>query len=252
MADMTPELAKKCEQVRKLLDLAAGGKTEAEVAAATAAADRIMQAYRIDQAMLESVDVSKCEPFVELVVSKGGRRTAWREMVLRALCDHYGCAFYFSSYRVGGERSAGAPGSRGIQTYTVVGRKSDADIVDYMFHYLTSEVERLCRWHTGGKGVKYAMAWQMGCSRGIAVQFADMRAVARAQAQAVSSTALAVLDKRGEETRAYIDANLKLKKGVAVHGAHDREASGEGYVVGKTIQIREGLGAGKKTPALDR
>lgn len=250
-APMSPELAKKVEQVRKLLALSSNNTSVEESRAAAAQADRIMQEYRITQAMLEAQDVGAAEPFVRKVVEEGGRRTAWREVVLAALCDHYGCCWYYSSYRVGGERSAGAPGSKGRQSYTVVGRKSDTDIVDYMFTWATAEIARLSRWHTGGKGVKYALAWMMGCARGLSAQFSDMRAAARAQAQSVGgSTALAVLDKRQSESRAHMESKIGTTKGVAVHGAHDWQATGEGFKVGKSIQIKPGLGGGGgSTPA---
>jgi hypothetical protein len=249
--NMTPELAKVCDKVRKLLALSGNNPNENEMRAAAAAADRLMQEYRITQAMLESEGSAQSEPFTSKVVCEAGRRTAWREVVLSALTDHYGCCWYYESYRVGGEHSAGAPGSKGHAAYTVVGRKSDVDIVDYMFTWAVREVERLCRWHAGGQGVKYAMAWQMGCARGLRSQFSDMRAAARAQASAQGgSTALAVLDKRQDDTRAHMNSTMHLKKGAAVHGAHDAVASSEGYSVGRKIQIRQGIGGGGgSTPA---
>src|ERR1700689_943936 len=132
-AAMTLELQKVCDKVRKLLALSENNTSVEESQAAAAQAARLMQKHRLDQAMVESVGELISEPFQRKVVSEGGRRTAWREHLLTGLCDHFGCAFYFSSYRSCGVRSAGAPGSRGRQSYTVVGRKSDTDIVGYMY-----------------------------------------------------------------------------------------------------------------------
>ena len=249
MSTVNPALAEKIAQVRKLLELSKNNTNENEMKAAAAAADRIMQSYRIDQAMLEAADSEKCEPFVSAVVSKGGRRTAWRERVLRALVDHYGSDFFFSTGRVGGERSPGAPGSEGHTSYVVVGKKSDVEIVSYLFTWATEEIARLARWHAGGKGVKYALAWMVGCANGLADQFRDMKASARAQAEATSSMALAILDKRASETADYMAKTFKITSAKGVTGAYDRDARSAGFAVGKKMEIKQGLASGGAAPA---
>jgi len=253
MSDINPELAKKIEQVRRLLALSAGSKEENEMKAAAAAADRIMQSYRITQAMLEAESGKPLEQIVRKVVSQGGRRTAWREVLLYALCLHYGCAWYLQSNRVGGSYGQGAPGSKGQQSYTVVGRESDTQIVDYMFRHLETECERLCRWHAGGRGVKYAIAWLMGCAKGIAHQFHEMGEAARRNTQSVgASAAMVLLDKRTTEAQAHMYENFGVRKGVAaaIHGAQDYEAQHDGYSVGKKVQIKQGLNPATPSPKL--
>lgn len=63
-----------------------------------------------------------------------------------------------------------------MQSYIVVGRKSDTDIIHYMFM-------RLCKVATGGKGIKAAGDCLVGCSNGIASQFYDMQQETRIAAQ---------------------------------------------------------------------
>lgn len=253
---MNAELAKTIDKVRKLLALSKNNTNENEVKAATSAADRLMQEHRISQAMLEAQDSSQSEPMVRKVVSEGGRRTAWREYLLAALTLHYGCAWYLSSYRYGGSGGrGGGKGAKGVQSYTVVGRESDVAIVEYMYVHLQNEVERLCRWHAGGRGVKYALAWMVGCAGGIAKQFDDMRAAARAQVSVVAhestSSALAILDKRGTEAKTYMSSLVGTKLASSVHGAQDYEARAHGYSEGKKVQIRQGLAEGATaTPKL--
>lgn len=235
MSDLSAVIAK----IVKLRALASNNPSENEVKAATAAADRMMQEYRISQAEIEATDVSKAEPFVTLKVSEGGRRTAWREILLWALTEHYGCCFYFASHR-------SAYTGKGVQSYTVVGRKSDTDIVQYMFSWLEKEIERLCRWHAGGRGVGYATSWLQGCAQGVRAQLADLREAQRAQAS--QSTAMVLLDGRCEQSRAEMDRVLgpNAKKGSRIGGSSRADARSDGYGVGKKIQIKQGLGEGAK------
>lgn len=256
---MTPELSKTIDKVRKLLALAGGSNNENEVQAAAIAADAIMQEHRITRAMLEAAGDTAAEALVTRIVSEGGRRTAWRETLLWALCAHYGCAWYLHSQRVGGQdHTRGRKGSSGRQYYTVVGTESDTQIVEYMFKHLTDEVLRLSRWHAGGKGVKYAASWQMGCAKGIHKQFHDRLESARVRvAQEISggrdtSTALVILDKRASAADEELKRLLGGKVGTAANitGGTDLIAQLDGFVVGKDIQIREGLAEGTHTPAL--
>lgn len=229
-------------KIVKLRALASNNSSDNEVKAATAAADRLMQEYRISQAEVEAVDASQCEPFVQLKVSEGGRRTTWREVLLHALVEHYGCCFYYQSYR---SRTTG----KGVQSYTVVGRKSDTDIVQYMFTWLESEIQRLGKWHSGGRGVGYATSWLLGCAQGVRRQFSDLREAQRAQ-QAQSS-AMVLLDSRCGESRVAMKqlANTKQGKSVQV-SVSNSSALTDGFGVGKSIKITHGLTGGMRPNAL--
>ncbi len=231
---MSDVLAAVIAKIAKLQALAANNTNVHEMQAAANAADRLMQEYRISQAEIEAIDASAAEPFVSLKVSEGGRRTGWREELLWALVAHYGCCFYFNSGRRAG---------KGVQSYTVVGRKSDTDIVSYMFSWLEREIARLGRWHAGGRGVGYATSWLMGCAQGVRRQFDDMREAARQAAQ--QSSAMVLLDSRCLGSKAEME-RLKpdLKTGRAVGSTSNNYAAHDGYVVGKTMHIKQGLGGG--------
>lgn len=241
-------LAKAIAKVQALRALASNNANENEQARATEAADRIMQEYRISQAELEAAGSVASEPFVKVVVSEGGRRTAWRETLLHSICDHYGACFYLSSYRSGGDYGVqGRRGSKGVQAYTVVGRKSDTDIIQYMFTWLEAEIMRLCRFATGGKGVKAAGGYLVGCAAGVASQFYDMRQKARVAAQASTSAAMVLLDKRGSESRAHMEKEIGTKKASVVRGVQGTQSQWEGYNDGKKIQLKDGLPQGNQT-----
>lgn len=236
------DLSSVIAKIVKLRALAANNTSENEMKAATAAADRMMQEYRITIAEIEAADAGQAEPFVTLKVSEGGRRTAWRETLLWALTAHYGCCWYFSSYR---SRITG----KGVQSYTVVGRKSDVEIVQYMFSWLEKEIERLCRWHAGGKGVGYAASWLVGCAQGVNRQLADLREAQRAEA--AQSSAMVVLDGRCSASKAEMTRLIgKGKPGKSIGGGSRMDARSDGYGVGKQIQIKQGLNGGGTVPAL--
>lgn len=229
-------------KIVKLRALASNNTNENEMKAAASAADRLMQEYRISQAEIEATDSTQCEPFVQLKVSEGGRRTQWREVLLSALVEHYGCCFYYQSHR---SHITG----KGVQSYTVVGRKSDTDIVQYMFTWLESEIQRLGRWHSGGKGVGYAASWLQGCAQGVRKQFSDLREAQRAQ-QAQSS-AMVVLDSRCGESRSAMQTMANTKQGKPVGGGvGNTSALLDGFGVGKNIKITHGLTSGTKANSL--
>lgn len=232
------------DRAKKLLALAKGNQNENELKAATAAADKIIQEFRISVAQLEA-DGATTEPFVRKVVRSQGRRTAWIETLLFGITAHNGCAWYLSSGRVGGFEYndsgtlQGRKGSEGRCEYTVVGRSSDTEIVEYMLTYLVGECERIGKQNSKGKGVRFGVAYLMGLALGVKSQFETMRATARAQAN--KSCALVLLDKREEESRTFMNGDVEMKSAGAVHGANDSYARQQGYAAGKNINIRAGI-----------
>lgn len=240
---MSDNIAEVISKVRKLVALSEGNTNENEAKAARAAADRLIQEHRISQAVLEAAGSIHCEPFARKVVREGGRRVAWQEVLLHELCTHYGGAFYFESYRVGGEHSAGAPGSKGVQRYNVLARESDLAVIEYMFTYLSCEVDRRCRWFCGGEGIGKAVAWRLGCAQGIASQFRDMRASLRANVASSHSSALVLLDKRAGEAKTELARHVALRPGAAVSGGRDYAARVAGYAEGRKVQIKSGIAA---------
>ena len=226
-------------KVQKLLRLSENNPSEEEGAAARAAADRIIQEHRLSIADLQAQDETKAEPFARKEVHEGGRRLAWAETILHALCNHYGGCFYLSTGRSGGFRSAGAPGSKGCTTYTVLARESDLSIIEYMYNYLFKEVDRLCKCHCKGAGIKVATAWRNGCANGIASQFRDLK---KALHKENTSAALVVLDRRSAEANEELNrqvGGLKTAKGVS--GGNDWDARSRGYQEGRKVQINNGL-----------
>jgi hypothetical protein len=239
-------------KVQRLLALSQGNTNENECKSARAAADRLISEYRLTLADLETKG-APAEPFVRKIVSRGGRRLQWQEQILHSLCAHYGGAFYFMSRREGGcGGRGGGEGAKGVQSYTVLARESDYAIIEYMFSYLVGEVDRLARWHTGGNGIAASNAFRVGCARGIGLQFEDLRAAMRAQAESAGqSTAMVLLSNRATEAKEELDRQVKLTKGATIGGSvRNIDAYLSGLSEGKKVQLKQRLTSGPTAPKL--
>lgn len=235
---MSDIMSKVIARVIHLRKLAAGNTNIHEANAAAAAADKLIQEHRLSQAELEASGNAPSDPMSSVKLHEGGRRTAWRETLLHALSGHYGCSWYMNHGR---DFSSGR--EKRSCDYTLVGRQSDVEIVVYMFSWLTEEIERLCRWHSGGKGTGYARAWLDGAAIGVRDTFNQRKAEMKAKEV---SSAMVLLDNRSKEAEKHKYATVPgLKKVASVQGGRDYSAREQGYKVGREIQIKEGLGGNK-------
>ncbi len=232
---MSDIMSKVIARVIHLRKLASGNTNIHEANAAAAAADKLIQEHRLSQAELEASGNAPLDPMSSVKLHEGGRRTAWRETLLWALSNHYGCSWYMNHGR---DFSSGR--EKRTCDYTLVGRQSDVEIVVYMFGWLTEEIERLCRWHSGGKGTGYARAWLDGAAIGVRDTFAARKA--EMKAKEASSSAMVLLDNRSKEAEKHKYAIVPgLRKVKSVQGGRDDWARNDGYKVGREIQIKEGL-----------
>lgn len=232
------DISKVIARILHLRKLAENNTNLHEAQAATRAADKLIQEYRLSQAELEQQGNAPQDPMTDRIVHKGGRRTAWREKLMWALTTHYGCSWYMS-------------GGRGNLSYKVIGRESDIQILSYMFAWLTEEIERLCKTHSRGMGVAYARSWLDGAAQGVRDTFIERKR--EMQAQAGASAAMVLLDRRGKEAEDHkITMYPNLRKAGSVNGGRRSDGRSDGYQVGKQIRIQEGLGAGKSSDLLSQ
>ena len=231
-------------KVKKLQALAGGSKNTNEVQAATAAADKLMQEYRVTQAQLEAAGENVTDPMHSVKIHSGGRRTAWREVLLWALGSHYGCTWYMNHGRHR-ERHMEASGrvivrERRSLDYTIVGRESDCVIFEYMFDWLCSTIETLSKKMTRGQGVGYSRAWFDGAAQGVQHTFEKLEQDRRQEASTCS--AMVLLDSRLLEAEAHKKKmNPDLTSVGSCGGGRDYNARLDGFAEGKKIQIVKGL-----------
>jgi hypothetical protein len=239
---MSENISNVIAKVQKLLALAGNNTSEHECKVARAVADKLIQEHRLSMADIEAKG-GETEPFAHKVIAKGGKRLAWQEVILSELCTHYGGAFHYNSFRVGGcGGRGGGKGGKGHKSYTVFAKQSDLAVIEYMFDYLTTQTDKLARWHTGGQGIAASNGFRMGCAAGIASQFRDMRAAL--VAEQATSTAMVLLNQRHELSNAHMRSEVKLVKGASIQGGQDRDARNQGYAEGRKVSINQGLGSG--------
>lgn len=236
-----PDLNTYIARVKKLQTLARNTSNLNEAKAAQAAADKIMQEFRISEAMLQAENKEEKIEIKTRVINERGRRSSWHETLMYAITGHYNCGWYMSTSSIGrrGEEQ------KRFCNYYAIGTENDLKIVDYMFNWITEELARLCKINCEGKGVKFSLAWYEGAAQGVAENFRKMKAEAMAVSTTNNTTAaLVVLEKRTKAVEDYSKNNLKLRSANAVHGAYVSEARNQGYEVGKSISIRQGLPQG--------
>ena len=254
-ADIKSVIAK----VKALRELATKNTSTEEMHSAMKIADALMQQHRLSLAEVESAGDVQAEAFVEKSILKCGKRSAWRETIIWALCQHYGGAWYWGSL------GRSAYDGKGQVSYILVAKESDCEIIDYMFNYLESEISRLCKQNTKGQGLATAMSWLLGAAEGVAEQFREIREAEKLEREQFAkleggnqSAAIVLLANRQLEARAHMEAKhgfatrskaekSRAKKMIGNIGrTSDYEARQEGYQAGKSIQINKGIGQGKK------
>ena len=232
-------------RVRALFALADPEKNtnEAEAASARRAADKLIQEHRISMAELEASGETKAEHFVSRVVQSNGRRVGWQEIILSCLTTHYGGAFYCETFRSGGMGGRGGGiGGKGTNSYTVFARESDLAIIEYLFSYLIGQVDRISKFHSVGKGMKYAASFRVGMAAGIASQFKDLQK--EMENNNSQSTAIVLLSNRSELAKQEMHSKVKLKTGTSIGQINDYDAQNAGYREGRKVEINKtGLNA---------
>jgi hypothetical protein len=118
------------ERVKKLLALA-NSDVPAERDLALAKANSLIAEHKIDMVLLNAVDTSKPEDFVEEVAEQGRRLPVEAKFIAWLLRKHFRCTVVFGREYPN-------------RTFKVIGRKSDAEFGRWMVGYLLREFR--ARW----------------------------------------------------------------------------------------------------------
>lgn len=220
------------DRVKKLLALSKSSNAF-EAAAAANAANKLIDQHRLSESELETSDhesiIQDPNPLYE-----SGRLTKWRSTLAVVLAKHYGCATYNSK----GRRS---------NIFKLIGRKSDIEIVNYMFAWLSSEIERLSSSASKAQkldrseGKIFSNSFCLGAVEGIKEQLQASRKEAAAQA---TSGALVKLDQRFTEADEFMRNLLNLKQVKSYSKSSiDYGAYNSGKTKGQNIHLGQGLNA---------
>lgn len=187
------------ERIRKLLVLAERG-SEHEATAAAAAAQKLMAAHSLTEALLAVDTDSKDEEIADSVMEGFQKRVVhWKGILANMLSRANGCEAYW-------HRSA-----RGLEL-RILGTKSVSDTVCQLYCWLVVEIDRLAARETVGMGKAYAHAWRLGCATRIGDRVLEAAEQAREAAE-TEAKAIAALEAGKPGTGlARVDAALARLK----------------------------------------
>jgi hypothetical protein len=219
------------DRVAKLRALSNGTSNINESTAAATAAAKIVEKYRISEEELDMHETVSSDP-IELVhdpLFDGVRLSTWKERLGSVLGRHYGCACWIDN----GFNS---------KRFRLVGRKSDVELVRYMFAWLALEIDNKALSVCAGKGKTFSNSWRLGAVAGVSSQFNAMRAELKKEATASASCALVKLENRANESDVFMRAKMKLRKQAQGNTGFDYDGYFKGKQHGESIHLGKAMG----------
>lgn len=228
------------EKVQKLLALSKSSNVS-EAANAAAAANRLIDTYRLSVADLNAEGTME-DPLDQDggFIYETGKVTHWKKLLLSVLVEHYGLYYYND-----GDWSRGRKFSR----FRLVGRKSDIAVCRYMFAWLVVECQRLADIEAKGQGRVFVASYCEGFVNGIYKQLKLSRAEVEKTA---SSSAIVKIDARASEAKNYAYGLVKgLHQAKSASYRHvDYDAFYAGKTKGENIHLGSSLSDGKAPKVL--
>jgi hypothetical protein len=218
------------EKVQKLISLSKSSNIN-EAAAAAAAANKLIDQYRLSEADLNS-ETELDDPLIEDsgFVYETKKIIGWKSNLAINLASHYGCAIMNSTFY---------PSGRKVSRYKLFGKKSDIEITRYMFSWLTNECIRLCQKEAHGRGKIFAQSYCQGFVAGIKSQLETSRNAVKKEA---TSSAIIKIDSREKESLNFRNKLYSLKAGKYQSASKiDPAAFSAGLNKGKSLHLGQGI-----------
>lgn len=227
----------KLKLIQNLLSLSQQKDSVNEASAAFKQAQKLMEKYRISEAMLESLSTEDEEEIENdiLYSSRGIRLAWWKRDLARTLAKVNGCKTYTSKNRA--EKTS---------QIMVVGEPGDASTVRYMYNYIALEIDRLTKTASaerGSPGKTWCNSFRKGAVEVICERLVEAHDEARQEAidgagTAIVkvSTAIAKLDQK------FSDAEKWAQEKIGLHKTYSRSQVNEaakkaGQRAGKKVNI---------------
>lgn len=226
-------------KVKKLLALSNSSNIN-EAAAAAAAANKLIDQYRLSEADLFSAE-NENDPIIEDndPIYETGRITPWKSSLVAVLAKHYGCAVYNSVHY---------PNGRKASRYKLIGRTNDISITKYMFNWLMLECQRLSENEARGKGKIFAASYCQGFVAGIRQQLNKSREEAK---QTASENSIIKINAREQEAIEMMNKLHNLRNSrVQSSAKFDYDGYSAGKDRGKAIHFGQNMTSGSATRLL--
>lgn len=261
---MNEENANVIEKVKKLLRLAKSDNAN-EAALAAAKAQELIDRHKLHAALLEldKKPGSLAEALEGIEDFGDGDDTltpdeknvaTWKWRLAYNVAKHNAVELYVMNYR---KVTADSPYPQERKGIFAIGRPSDVAAVRYLFAYCVREVEKLVAARGPGHGRVWYNNYRLGVVDTIAKKLIAQReefakSVRRESGGGAAlvkvNDALALLDERAHETRAWVKKNLKMRKTYGGGHIGNDSARAAGQKDGAKIDLRAGksLGAGRR------
>lgn len=211
------------DKIRKLYALA-GSTNPNEASAALAAADALVQKYRVEQAELG--ERPKFSLGSDIVESR--RAHLWRLIILGSLCSRYACH--------------GIRYHDGIRLW---GAEDDVAIVRVLYDRICIQVDALASRNAAGKGRLFAASYRTGIADTVS-NMLEVPAVGPRMGLGATSTALARLETKGERSYAALRETMAIEKFRPPESHIDPGALEAGRKDGKHVHLGEELSGAPK------
>lgn len=235
-------------KIGKLLRLSTSSNPN-ESALAAAMAQRLMDQYEIDKAMLDETNPNEQEPDEEIMnfgskdapLDMERKIASWKIFLASCVARFNSCRIYLESMRYQ---------PRKIQ---IVGRPSDVQTVRYLFEYLKHEVDRLT--HENGKGcgrtwcnnfrlgVVDAVKEKLTEGRKQTIESTRIQNTGNTQAMVKVEKAIARFEEKSKAVDSWMKENLKLRSSGYSRSSGDASARQQGRKAGHSINIGRAKGA---------
>lgn len=214
------------EKVRRLLALAYSSNAN-EAAAATAKANQLIDEYRLSVDQLTPQEQQESAEKSDDPLLDARRAAVWQTMLASRLSHHYGCYIW-----------------RDNQGFRIAGRRSDMDILRYMFAYISSECMRLSTSHSKGKGRTYAESYRRGFIDAVTEKLAESRQQAKQAATHEQAQGLIKLDDRSKDAEKLVRQSVKLGGPKTTYIRVSPEGKSAGQAAGRNMHLGAALTGG--------
>jgi hypothetical protein len=214
------------------------GCSVAEASSAAALAQKLLDQHKLSMVDVIGFDNEGIETFTVSSFS-GERSITWKERLIHSLAKNNDVKMYIDTQRYPQKSVA----------YKLVGRKSDTEVVDYMFNVLTYEIERICKmemYRQNGHGKNWTNSFKLGAVYAIIDNMSKAKAEVKSTA---TSEALVKINSRMNDVEKYVRQNLHLKTKVAPVSTVNPNAYASGKIAGEKITANAGL-HGRTKPSL--
>jgi hypothetical protein len=226
-------------KVKNLLELSSNNSSVNEAAAAYKAAQKLLSEHRLSMADVELFSDSDEEEIEESkdALYVGKRAITWKGILARGIANCNGCDVFWSSDWCVASNSM-------KKRLTVVGRKSDITIVQWLFHSVSFQIEIFSKSAlvaNGGGGKTFSNNFKKGATSSV---LSRLREAKKEVEQEYEGTKAMVLVSRKDEDVARYMSSLPLRGGKA-YSRYDSAGYSAGVAAGKRVNITGGsIGSG--------